>query len=959
MPVSAVKSSQDVDREARAIVISKEARRVRLEMIAAGKTVRLLEVCDETCRRFAVVGQRTAQYLGELGFRIDEIRELDKIKQREGQIEMTMLAWWTVRLVATLYDLEAEIKRKFAVDSFNDLEMGPLLAHPFVIKYFGSSPESIVAVSATDIVEDLWSFRRRAPRIDENDFLRFEAAKRRMPGPTALGVKLKRQAIGVVISNCSKCLKEVKREMAKVEADLKAQRVEKYRCELKTRLDESSNEARSGVALSDHAKRDLVRFGVLAGSKLSSRELAEDMRRCCTLDGKKGLKNLGIVCELAATYAAALANVDSVVTRAAIQEAVGLSDEEIAAEVAACFQSGDPLAGLDPIDALQELEQSVVARLRIPSFEALNRGSFLTFLSRAKSRINALTSGLSRIVSSQAQTTEKSVLNDTTEPAMSPPCTDEPTSALIASAEDVLAAKLADIDNGDDDAASVPLSVRALAAIETSFTQRAPRPTLFCGLLQEECARSEQVRLAVGAALCAYTASRAEQIGLAVAAHTARATIASTDQDLEIVRLISAAHGETLARLPSATAIVGNALVDGLVLAVSGCDENAFDCCLDRATVSRALDAAPVLVDLNDWLCWSSSGLREKFGDLLTFVATESSELLGRFIVLERTVYRIGATDNVSAELLATSVARADAPEAVAVHLCLLAAGSSSRDELLAECWFEGLSRLVFETVPTFIVEAIVVCPPPLRPRLAIPIFSSLNTLLPRGHHVESWLLKAAVSDEARTALYDLALRADRRGQASDCRVTMRFPNLVAEYRLRVQRTRKCTADVRWTPQRVGLEVRSSDNEVQSTTLTSSDSSDLKRKLVKTSATRTVVAPRFVNSALSCEALTDENDPTWVVRDIRRQFGLEDDESEIEDSLQGTALVNALKVISHDIYTQDAHFVYELIQNADDNEYRPSVVPELHVITTPTYVVFRNNEIGFREHNVHSSVLLH
>lgn len=959
MPVSALTTCQEVDREARAIAVSKEARRVRLEMIAAGKTVRLLDVCDETCRRFTVGGHRTAQYLGELGFRIDEIRELDKIKQREGQIEMAMLAWWAVRLVMTLYDLEAAIKRKFAVESFNDLEMGPFLAHPFVLKYFGSSPETIAAVSATDIVEDLWSFRRRVSRIDENDFLRFEAAKRRLPGPTALGVKLKRQAIGVVVSNCSKSLKEAKKEMAKLEADLQAQRVEKYRCELEARFDNITSEARSGVVLSDRAKRDLVRFGVLAGSKLSSRELAEDMRKYCILDGKRGQRNLGVVCELAATYAAALADVNPVATRATIHEAVGLSDEEIAAEVTACCQAGDLLAGLDPIDALHTLEQSIVARLRIPSFEALNRGSFLAFMSRAKCHVKALTAVLARIISSAPQTSANSVMNVAAdnEPAMPCPRSDVTASALIESAEEVLADRLADIDDGDDEAASIPPSVRALAAIEMSFVARAPRTTLSFALLQEECAKSKQVRLAVGAALFVYTASPAEQIGLGVAANTARAAIATADDDLEIARLISAAHGDTLAGLSSAAAIVGNALVDGLVLAVTGC-EKAGDCCLDRATVSRALDAAPVLVNLDDWLCWSSSGLREKFGDILTFVAAESSGLLGRFVVVERTVYRLGTADTLSAESLAASVARADAPEAVAAHLCLLAAGSFSRDELLAKCWLEGLARLVFETVPTFVVEAIVVCPRPLRQRLAIPLFSSLNTLFPRGRHLGPWLLNAAASDEARTALYDLALQAHRAEQASDSQATMVFPNLVADYRLRVLGTRKGAADIRQTPQRVSLEVQSPEVKALSTKITSSDSFDLNRKLLKTSATRTELAPRFVNDALSCDTLIDENEPTWVVRDIRRQFGLEDDESEIENSLQGTALVNALKVISHDIYTQDAHFVYELIQNADDNEYRLGVVPELHVVTTPTYVVFRNNEVGFREHNVYFSVVL-
>jgi hypothetical protein len=57
-------------------------------------------------------------------------------------------------------------------------------------------------------------------------------------------------------------------------------------------------------------------------------------------------------------------------------------------------------------------------------------------------------------------------------------------------------------------------------------------------------------------------------------------------------------------------------------------------------------------------------------------------------------------------------------------------------------------------------------------------------------------------------------------------------------------------------------------------------------------------------------------------------------------------------VIARDIYSQDTHFLLELIQNADDNAYVPGVVPSLLFDTSADCIVVRNNEkVGNREHS--------
>lgn len=61
---------------------------------------------------------------------------------------------------------------------------------------------------------------------------------------------------------------------------------------------------------------------------------------------------------------------------------------------------------------------------------------------------------------------------------------------------------------------------------------------------------------------------------------------------------------------------------------------------------------------------------------------------------------------------------------------------------------------------------------------------------------------------------------------------------------------------------------------------------------------------------------------------------------------------NSLRLLSDDLYASQMHFVLELIQNADDNSYEPSVTPRLTFEIGPAKVVVRNNERGFAEANV-------
>lgn len=97
--------------------------------------------------------------------------------------------------------------------------------------------------------------------------------------------------------------------------------------------------------------------------------------------------------------------------------------------------------------------------------------------------------------------------------------------------------------------------------------------------------------------------------------------------------------------------------------------------------------------------------------------------------------------------------------------------------------------------------------------------------------------------------------------------------------------------------------------------------------------------------------------PLQIIERIRTEDFLLDIDSLPDPVKRGarslqTKLNNALMLLSADLYSNQSHFILELVQNADDNHYRTGVIPQLTLDITPTRLVVVNNEIGFTEANV-------
>ncbi|XP_031130819.1 protein NO VEIN-like isoform X3 [Ipomoea triloba] len=98
--------------------------------------------------------------------------------------------------------------------------------------------------------------------------------------------------------------------------------------------------------------------------------------------------------------------------------------------------------------------------------------------------------------------------------------------------------------------------------------------------------------------------------------------------------------------------------------------------------------------------------------------------------------------------------------------------------------------------------------------------------------------------------------------------------------------------------------------------------------------------------------------PAQFIESIRQEeFGLNPDISSVESELlnkQHARLGRALHCLSQELYSQDSHFLLELVQNADDNVYPGNAEPTLTFILQDSGIVVLNNEQGFSAKNINA-----
>ncbi|KAM3327141.1 protein NO VEIN isoform X1 [Capsicum chacoense] len=99
-----------------------------------------------------------------------------------------------------------------------------------------------------------------------------------------------------------------------------------------------------------------------------------------------------------------------------------------------------------------------------------------------------------------------------------------------------------------------------------------------------------------------------------------------------------------------------------------------------------------------------------------------------------------------------------------------------------------------------------------------------------------------------------------------------------------------------------------------------------------------------------------ESSAARVIESIQQEeFGLQPDLPLVGNAIlnkQHARLGRALHCLSQELYSQDSHFILELVQNADDNIYTEDVEPTLTFILQDKGIIVLNNERGFSADNI-------
>jgi hypothetical protein len=97
-----------------------------------------------------------------------------------------------------------------------------------------------------------------------------------------------------------------------------------------------------------------------------------------------------------------------------------------------------------------------------------------------------------------------------------------------------------------------------------------------------------------------------------------------------------------------------------------------------------------------------------------------------------------------------------------------------------------------------------------------------------------------------------------------------------------------------------------------------------------------------------------ENCRLFVQNLLKTDFNYDSNGCKMEDRPVDIKLNKTIENLSNQLYSTEVHFLSEVIQNADDNNYSDGVTPSLYVVLSNTEIVFHMNEKGFSEKDIKS-----
>ncbi|KAK9138346.1 hypothetical protein Sjap_008940 [Stephania japonica] len=256
------------------------------ELLAKGESVEAWKVAQSALLSLQVDSWRS------LELSMSQVPSLNRIMVIEGKVNAYIHCFVEVRKITTVYELGNKICKNESVERFEELELGPLLRHPLVVRYFSVPTETkeVVKITSAEIISYLAELRNSSKYIQPKGLLEFIASKLSVPVKENLGIRI--QSLGTYIHAIEDAIKSeadtlkkyvhkvegctLKKYVSKVEGDLSYHpRIVQVKKSIDKRFKAISQRVKSFSPIQEDSSSKHIRF-CSSGSDEESDDNCED-----------------------------------------------------------------------------------------------------------------------------------------------------------------------------------------------------------------------------------------------------------------------------------------------------------------------------------------------------------------------------------------------------------------------------------------------------------------------------------------------------------------------------------------------------------------------------------------------------------------------------------------------------------------------------------------------------------
>jgi hypothetical protein len=855
------------------------------------------------------------------------VPQLRKLEELEGRVHVQQQAFFQVNSICTLADLERELSKANDVGSFDELQLGPLLKHAFVQSRF-TPPAHITTIPKLhieDVVDifhtHLWkTIFARGEKITPVDFAQKIAAYRQVPSPLDLCLHVR--SIGLYI----KCLAESKRnekeKLNNVRAKLRKE-VLKTAAKLEKALKDAEGSAKDEDAdavvafvfqcsqiCSTASQQDAE--DALFLSMLPSKLNAKDKSSHGQSHGKIEREALRMLCKIA------VRSIKSGTFTSSQADIAGVELEDIASAAGDNFlQLGTAeISGFTDVLSLVETLSSCVCKyFGIARFEELGRGTFVqALLQHTPQALKDLTFGSTQTADKVAVGSEH-ILEIAVATITANAVTELPLLDYFVDLEEIIAQELGARDFYGLGHGSF-----------ISFCQ-SQLPEDSVRLLLGAAAHGQELKLDKLWALrlihqCSQLArGRGEECSSEVLAEVLQVHLGLRESGVaEALELLGQYKGIADPQVFKSKTVLEAAL---LMHAPRKLGRQVVNLQQQDSSALACIANAPFLTDIGAHSQWSAV-FEEALGELGAFV--EDHEELQPVLETADGIF-VRLDGNATVDSFEASFVSGPADMAVQ-WVSLNVANAGQPPVALLKAVTEGQLAAMSDlpALCRFLLVALVAMPTGSR-MLFVNFLQNIHLF----EQYEDGLLAACAAASERLVLHRLGLECGVLSwQADFC-------------------TQVCTSG--GTARELAHEIQAPIHAQQRHPALLSDTSG------ESSAASTPGSHELENLPAGSEITPagSATAPQVFIEQLQKKFGMGGPESETEMMAPIKAVLDrAVKRLAEDLYSTDTHFLMELIQNADDNDYAAGVSPAIIFHFDGDVIVISNNETGFEEKHVNA-----